>query len=328
VQQDQLQNLLALLADGDYHSGSELGELLGVSRTAVWKHLQKLAELGVELDSSRGRGYRLPGGLELLSAESINARLAKGGPPLTLEVLPLVDSTNSRLMAAADRLPVGAVCIAEQQSAGRGRRGRAWVSPFARNLYFSVLWRFDGGAAELEGLSLAVGVCIADALESLGLSGVTLKWPNDVLADNKKLAGILLEMSGDPAGACHLVVGVGINVEMSQASAAEIDQPWVDVASLAQRQGLAQISRNELCACVLTKLAALLSQYSAQGFAHWRERWMARAAFLGEPVKLLTATQETHGTFIGVDNSGALRLASATGEQLIYGGEVSLRSSS
>ena len=325
MQQDQLQSLLAVLADGEYHSGSELGELLGVSRTAVWKHLQKLAELGVELDSSRGRGYRLPGGLELLSAESIAMQLPEGGAPLILEVLPLVDSTNTRLMAGAERLPAGAVCIAEQQSAGRGRRGRAWVSPFARNLYFSMLWRFDGGAAELEGLSLAVGVCIAEALESFGIAGVALKWPNDVLADNKKLAGILLEMSGDPAGACHLVVGVGINVEMSLAAAAEIDQPWIDVVSLTNAQQLDRISRNALCACVLAKLAGLLSDYPEQGFAYWRQRWMARAAFLGESVRLVTPTQETLGRLVGVDSSGALRLSTSGGEQLFYGGEVSLR---
>ncbi|WP_049724098.1 bifunctional biotin--[acetyl-CoA-carboxylase] ligase/biotin operon repressor BirA [Gilvimarinus polysaccharolyticus] len=325
MQQDQLQSLLAVLADGEYHSGSELGELLGVSRTAVWKHLQKLAELGVALDSSRGRGYRLPGGMELLAAESISAQLPEGGLSLALEVLPLVDSTNTRLMANAEQLPAGAVCIAEQQSAGRGRRGRTWVSPFARNLYFSMLWRFDGGAAELEGLSLAVGVCIAETLESFGLTGITLKWPNDVLVENKKLAGILLEMSGDPAGTCHLVIGVGINVEMSLAAATGIDQPWVDVASLARVQGCERVSRNALCAGVLARLAALLEDYPEQGFADWRERWMMRAAFLGAPVRLITATQETLGTLTGVDKSGALVLSTAAGEQLFYGGEVSLR---
>lgn len=328
MRQDQLHSLLAVLADGQYHSGQELGELLGVSRTAVWKHLQKLAELNVKLDSSPGRGYRLPGGLELLDADTITALLPSTGVPLSLEVVPLVDSTNSRLMAGAGQLPTGAVCIAEQQSGGRGRRGRGWVSPFARNLYFSVLWRFDGGAAELEGLSLAVGVCIAEALESFGITGLALKWPNDVLAEGKKLAGILLEMSGDPSGACHLVVGVGINVAMPPAAAADIDQPWIDAASLTRAQGLEPVSRNKLCASVLTKLAGLLQHYPEQGFAHWRERWMRRAAFLGEPVRLVTATQETQGSLLGVSDSGALRLATSSGEQLMYGGEVSLRAGS
>ncbi|WP_041522334.1 bifunctional biotin--[acetyl-CoA-carboxylase] ligase/biotin operon repressor BirA [Gilvimarinus agarilyticus] len=328
MQQDQLQSLLAVLADGEYHSGSELGELLGVSRAAVWKHLQKLSELGIELDSSRGRGYCLPGGLELLSESKIAACMSANAALLSLEVLPLVDSTNTRLMSRAEQLPSGVVCIAEQQSAGRGRRGRAWVSPFARNLYFSMLWRFDGGAAELEGLSLAVGVCIAEALESLGVVGVSLKWPNDVLADGKKLAGILLEMSGDPAGACHLVIGVGINVDMAAAQALDIDQPWVDVASLARAQGLAPISRNVLCARVLSNLCDLLSEYPEYGFARWRERWMARAAHLNKPVRLTTASQQIQGVLVGVDVSGALKLATDAGEQLVYGGEVSLRSES
>jgi BirA family biotin operon repressor/biotin-[acetyl-CoA-carboxylase] ligase len=328
VRQDQLQNLLGVLADGEYHSGRELGELLGVSRTAVWKHLQKLSELGVTLHSGRGRGYCLPGGLELLNAEAIAAQLPTFEPPLALEVLPLVDSTNSRLMREAERLPSGTVCLAEQQSAGRGRRGRAWVSPFARNLYLSVLWHFDGGAAELEGLSLAVGVGIAEALESFGVAGVTLKWPNDVLANGRKLAGILLEMSGDAAGACQLVVGVGINIEMTAVAAQAIDQPWCDVASLVAEQGLPKVQRNDLCAAVLARLVPLLANFPQEGFAHWRSRWVSRAAFMGQPVKLSAAKNETFGVLRGVDDRGALRLETVNGEQLVYGGEVSLRAES
>src|SRR5690606_2045397 len=165
LHQDTFLRLLHLLADGDYHSGEELGALLGVSRAAVWKHVQKLEHLGVELSSQRSKGYRIAGGLELLQEQAIVAAMPEGSAPPLLVILPETDSTNSYLINTQG-LPTATVCLAERQLAGRGRRGRAWVSPFARNIYLSVLWRFEGGASVLEGLSLAVGVAITRALAS------------------------------------------------------------------------------------------------------------------------------------------------------------------
>lgn len=317
------QAILELLADGNYHSGKDLGELLGVSRTAVWKHLQKLEAYGVPLESVKGKGYRLPGGLELLDA----ARIQSGLTPLArsflseLDVRQSVDSTNVQAMARANAGGGhGYVCLAEHQTAGRGRRGRQWLSPFGQSLYCSVVVEFEGGAAALEGLSLAVGVALVRAVRALGASDVGLKWPNDVLSRGRKLAGILLEMTGDPAGICQVVVGVGLNVRVAPGAATAIDQPWTDMNEL-----LPGISRNDLAVAMLNELLPLLAHYHLQGFAAYREEWEQAHVFAGQPVRLLTASEELHGLAVGVTNTGALRLQIGDTVAEFHGGEVSLR---
>lgn len=318
-----LQAILALMADGEYHSGKDLGELLGVSRTAVWKHLQKLEAYGIPLESVKGKGYRLRGGLELLDADRIRAGLSPvaAGFLSELDVRQSVDSTNVQAMARAVAGGAhGYVCLAEHQSAGRGRRGRAWVSPFGQSLYCSVVVEFSGGAAALEGLSLAVGVALVRAAKQLGAEGVGLKWPNDVLWQGRKLAGVLLEMTGDPAGACQVVVGIGLNVSMAQESAADIDQPWADM-----NQVLPGVSRNELAAVMLDQLLPVLATYHLQGFAAYRQEWEAAHVHAGSDVRLLTVSEDIAGVALGVTDSGALRLQIGDTVQEFNGGEVSLR---
>ncbi|WP_439136337.1 bifunctional biotin--[acetyl-CoA-carboxylase] ligase/biotin operon repressor BirA [Pseudomaricurvus sp.] len=318
-----LQAILSLMADGEYHSGKDLGELLGVSRTAVWKYLQKLEAYGIPLESVKGKGYRLPGGLELLDAKRVRAGLsgAAAGFLSELDVRQSVDSTNVQAMARAGAGGAqGYVCLAEHQTAGRGRRGRAWVSPFGQSLYCSVVVEFDGGAAALEGLSLAVGVALVRAVKQLGVEGVGLKWPNDVLWEGRKLAGVLLEMTGDPAGVCQVVVGIGLNVRMAEASAVAIDQPWADM-----NQILPGVSRNELAAALLDQLLPMLATYHLAGFSTYRQEWEVAHVHAGREVKLLTASEDIRGVALGVTDSGALRLQIGDTVQEFNGGEVSLR---
>jgi BirA family transcriptional regulator, biotin operon repressor / biotin---[acetyl-CoA-carboxylase] ligase len=320
--------LLPMLADGEFHSGQDLADALGVSRTAVWKQLNRLENLGLELESVRGLGYRIPGGLELLEAERIPGALAPGASALLGELLVLssVDSTNAEVLR---RMAAGAgsglVCTAEQQTAGRGRRGRQWFSPFARNLYLSLGWRFSQGAAALEGLSLAVGVGVVRALEAVGVPPVQLKWPNDVLHGNRKLGGILLEMAGDAAGACQVVVGVGLNVTMPVTAGENIDQPWTDLAAVCGGQAP---GRNALLAALLDELLPLLAGFEATGFAPWRERWLALDAYADAPVVVSSADQQVAGVARGVDARGALQLETTVGVQSLFGGEISLRAAS
>lgn len=321
-----LLTLLRRLSDGEFHSGEDLGEILAISRTAVWKQLQKLRDLGVPCETVRGRGYRLAAPLELLDTECIAQ--AANIDPGRIQLALVTDSTNTQLLSQAAHLPSGSFCLAEQQTAGKGRRGREWISPFGCNLYCSGLWQLEGGAARLEGLSLAVGVCIARVLESVGLEGIQLKWPNDVLVEGKKLAGILLEMSGDPAGDCRVVVGVGVNLHMPAGAGEKIDQPWVDLRQLTDAQGCAPVSRNRLAGLLIGELNKLMPSYEHQGFAPWRSSWLRRAAYLGGQVCLQTANRETCGQFVGVSESGALRLQVEGDEQLFYGGELSLRAKS
>ncbi|MEM6582348.1 MAG: bifunctional biotin--[acetyl-CoA-carboxylase] ligase/biotin operon repressor BirA [Pseudomonadota bacterium] len=318
--------LLPLLADGEISSGQALAQALGISRTAVWKQLSALQALGINIESVKGRGYRIPGGLDLLRESVIRSALsAEAKSHLShLVLLETTDSTNTETMRQLrSRGGSGLVCTAEQQTAGRGRRGRTWVSPFASNLYLSIGWQYQQGAATLEGLSLAVGVAVARALAAQGLPRVGLKWPNDILYQGAKLGGILLEMEGDAAGACQVVVGVGLNVSMPKQAADGIDQAWTDLTTV--NEGESPV-RSVLLASLMNELLPLLADFEHQGFAPWRTAWLELDAFADAPVLLHTGNAVTQGVARGVDNRGALMLETPEeGLQRIYGGEISLR---
>ena len=317
--------LIPMLADGDFHSGQDLATALGVSRTAVWKQLNRLQDLGLAVESVKGRGYRLPGGVELLDGTRIRAGLDAPVLGLLRELLLLeiVDSTNAEALrrVAAGGGP-GLVCSAEQQTAGRGRRGRTWVSPYARNIYLSLVWEYHEGAAALEGLSLAVGVAVARALAHLGLPPLQLKWPNDLLHAGAKLGGVLLEMAGDAAGRCQVVIGVGLNVAMPSVAAKDIDQEWTDLTTIS---GGSAPGRNAVVASLLNELLPLAASFARTGFAPWREPWMALDAFADTPVVMHSGEQRQAGIARGVDERGALQLETTLGLRPIYGGEISLR---
>jgi BirA family biotin operon repressor/biotin-[acetyl-CoA-carboxylase] ligase len=318
--------LLPLLADGEFHSGQGLANALGISRTAIWKQLNKLEALGLNIESVKGRGYRIPGGIELLDADLVHLGLDTRGSELFQELIidEVVDSTNAEAMRRVEQ-GAGVVFTAEQQTAGRGRRGRPWVSPYARNLYLSVIGEFTQGAAALEGLSLAAGVAVSRALKKSGISDVQLKWPNDVLHNGAKLGGILLEMVGDAAGHCQVVVGVGLNVAMPSATASSIKQDWTDVATIASAVGVPCPGRNALLAALLNELLPLVNTFEAEGFAPWQQAWQALDAHAGKPVVLTGGSKQVAGVARGVNERGALQLETTLGVQSVFGGEISLR---
>lgn len=309
-----MQTLLKLLSDGRFHSGEELGALLGVSRSAVWKRLEGFErDYGMVVQRVRGRGYRLEEPLSIIAPRS-----EAGLWPL--DVLFSIDSTNAEVLR---RLSAGAVApfaiLGERQTAGRGRRGRQWESPFGANLYYTLGISVRGGAQELEGLSLVVGLAVAKAIHALGVKDVGLKWPNDVLVGGKKIAGILLELTGDPADICSVAIGVGINVNMRKAEA--IDQPWTSV-----REALGRlVDRNELLQALESQLAHMLSRHRERGFAASREEWESLHLWQGRQVTLSTAANTIVGRALGIDERGALRLLVDGKEQSYSGGELSLR---
>lgn len=319
------------MADGEYHSGEALGQAVGVSRAAVWKNLQHLIELGLNVERTKGRGYCLLGGVSLLSSEQIVASpyiglevLSGGLGTPNIQVKQSIDSTNKYMLECiAEGQDVDrAVCLAEMQTAGRGRRGRAWVSPYASNIYMSIARRFTQGVASMEGLSLAVGVVICDALQALGVDGVSLKWPNDVLYRGKKLGGVLLEISGDLSGDCHVVVGVGLNVAMRESQADAIGQPWVSLAQILDGEAIA---RNDVAAAMVGRLLPMLETYESAGFAAYRSRWESLNAHQGQAVIIQSGTRGVDGQMLGVTDSGALKLLVDGTEQCFVGGELSLR---
>lgn len=313
-------DVLKQLADGEFHSGTALGERLSVSRTAIWKALQCCESLGLELQSVRGRGYRLVRPLELLDETRIRQELINAGSSADAAIVihAELDSTNRWLLAQQD--VHARVCLTERQTEGRGRRGRHWVSPFAANVYLSMGWRFYAGPAALGGLSLAVGVAVIRALSSLGVDGLGLKWPNDVLANGAKLGGILLELRGETDGPSEVIIGIGINVAMPAAPATAIDQAWTDLTSLK-----GPVSRNQLVAVLLVELQRCLHAFAREGFAAVHAEWQALDVFRGREVVLDAHREQVRGVVRGVDNNGALLLECADGLRRFNAGEVSLR---
>ncbi|MFC6337694.1 bifunctional biotin--[acetyl-CoA-carboxylase] ligase/biotin operon repressor BirA [Pseudomonas sp. CCM 7891] len=311
--------LLKLLKDGRFHSGEALGAALGVSRSAVWKQLQHLeAELNLSIHKVRGRGYQLAEPLVLLCADEISANAPSSAWPVYIS-----DSTDSTNAEALRLVEMGQVApflvLSEQQTAGRGRRGRKWVSPFAQNVYYSLVLRIDGGLRQLEGLSLVVGLAVMQALREVGVKGAGLKWPNDVLVGQKKIAGILLELVGDPADICHVVLGVGVNVNMRKA--AEVDQQWTSV----QLETGRAIDRNYLVACLGLQLQAYLHRHQGGGFCAMQAEWEQSHLWQGKPVSLIAGVSQIDGVVLGVDGQGALRLSVDGVEKTYSGGELSLR---
>jgi BirA family biotin operon repressor/biotin-[acetyl-CoA-carboxylase] ligase len=313
--------LLGLLADGEFHSGAELGQALGVSRAAIWKTLGKLEELELPLERTRQHGYRIAGGVDLHDAAAIRVALGDAARSLLrdITVVDVIDSTNEQAKRAADPLNGGGICyLAERQTGGRGRMGRRWVSPFARNLYLTVAWEFDGGIAVVEGLSLAVGVAARRALAAIGVTDIGLKWPNDLLRSGRKLGGILIEVIGDPQGVCRVITGIGINVAMPAVAAREIDQPWRDLSDC-------RVSRDRLAAALLEQLLPLLHGFPERGFRAYREEWEAAHVHQGRPVRISTGSRVIDGLARGVNEQGALALECSDGLRFFSGGEVSVR---
>lgn len=308
--------LLRLLADGRFHSGEELGAQLGISRSAVWKQLQQLElEYGLDLQRVRGKGYRLGQPLSLLCAEQIRQSL----PGLNVLVEESVDSTNALALRQLGKFEPPYVVLAEAQTAGRGRRGRQWVSPYGENLYFSLVIRIERAATQLQALSLVVGLVVLRTLQLMGLGDLGLKWPNDLLVSGKKIAGILLELNGDPADICHVVIGIGINANMT--SGKGVDQPWTSI--LGETGRLAD--RTRLAATLAEQLEQALEQHRELGFSAFHREWERHHLWQGREVRLISGVHEVSGTALGVTGEGALRMLVDGVEQVYSGGELSLR---
>jgi BirA family biotin operon repressor/biotin-[acetyl-CoA-carboxylase] ligase len=313
--------LLRLLADGGWRSGVDLARHLGLSRAAVSKQAQGLARWGLEVHTERARGYRLSPALNLLDLPRLRQALAGSAAAYDeIELFDTVPSTNAHLMA---RIVAGGagVCLAEHQSAGRGRRGRAWHSPFGRNLYLSVAQAYEAGSAALTGLSLAIGAALAEALTGLGIEGVGLKWPNDLLCGGAKLGGILIELQGDTQGPCWAVAGIGLNVNMDASDGALIDQPWTSLARLAGRNW----DRTALAAQVITSVRRVMFGFPAGGLAPWLDAYTRFDLLANRPVQVDWAGERISGVARGIDASGALLLDCQGERRALWGGEVTVR---
>jgi BirA family biotin operon repressor/biotin-[acetyl-CoA-carboxylase] ligase len=316
--------LLRRLADGELHSGETLAAATGVTRARVSQILRASEAAGFTLERVRGVGYRLVDPVPFLDRGAIVAALGPTASRLKIEVADSVDSTSSELLRRAARQAVDRqVLVAEWQTAGRGRRGRAWSAVAGGSLTFSLGWRFEQGAGFLAGLSLAVGVALCRALDAAGFKDIQLKWPNDLVHRHCKIGGILIEISGDALGPALAIIGVGLNVRLPTAARRDIAQPVTDLAAIDKDRAL---DRNRLLAFILAELVALLERYAHDGFAPFVGEWQRRHALQKKPVRvLLPDGSVAAGDVVGVDASGALVLDQRGRRVRFVSGEVSLR---
>jgi len=307
--------IIKMLSLGEFVSGEVLGAELGISRAAIGKQIKGITSWGLDIYSVQGKGYRLSKPIQLLDKMILGQLTQKH-----IELVPVIDSTNQYLLDRIDALENGSVCIAEYQAQGRGRRGRQWLSPFGSNLYLSMYWKLEAGMAASLGLSLVVGVAIVEALESIGIHGIKLKWPNDLYYQDKKLAGILVEMNGQAGGAANLVIGMGMNINMPE-EIEGIDQPWTSLSRVTQTLP----DRNRLAAALINTLNETLVQYEFHGMTGFIDRWNRLDNFLNRPAKLVMSNRNIHGIVRGISEQGAILIETDNGIESYIGGEVSLR---
>ncbi len=311
--------LIQQLANGEFNSGEALGELVGVSRSAIANHMKYLIDIGLDVFSVKGRGYRLAQPIQLLDQGKILRILGHSNKDL-VEVVNIINSTNTYIKERLKDLPQGFVCIAESQTNGRGRRGKTWVSPFGSSVYMSMAWTFRGGYQSMAGLSLLVGIAINRALKEIGVNDCKLKWPNDIYHDFRKLAGILVEVEGQVGSDASAVIGIGININLPS-TIDGIDQPFIDLTSISENP----VDRNELIALLISTLTKMLKEFETRGLAPFMAEWKDADLFYNEYVYLESGSNRIHGISKGINESGALLLENAGKLTPHHGGEISVR---
>lgn len=316
----ELLNLVDALADGEWHSGEDLAALAGITRAALSKRMEKLRDWQMDIETRTGLGYKLTAPLQRLEAAALQAVV----PGVQVRVAAVTDSTNAQLLATdSDADPQ--VLFAEFQTAGRGRRGREWVSPFGANLYFSLAWSFPQWPRQLTTLSLVVGVACARALQEVGLDAVRLKWPNDLHVDGRKLGGILIEHRAEAGGPCRVIIGIGINVAMTGAQAQAVSQPWIGLHEALAAHGQPSVTRRAFAAALLKQLTQAVKTFEQSGFDAFAAEWSALDLTRDREVTVQGQTSAYNGIARGVDEQGALRVETMGQFQTVHSGEVSLR---
>lgn len=305
--------LIQLLSDGQFHSGEELAAVFGITRAGINKYIKILREWGISLSSIQGKGYCLDYPLDLLSKDKIDNYYQADS---RVEILPIIDSTNQYLLNKISSLTSGDSCTAEFQSKARGRRGNQWFAPFGSNLYFSMYWRLDQGIAAVMGLSLVVGIVVADTLRQLSGQDIKVKWPNDLYLNDKKLAGILVELVARTGDLAHAVIGVGVNLNMKNPDTNIVNQEWACLGA---------IDRNLCVAKIAQALKIKLTAFEQNGLASFIEDWDRLDNFANRHVKLLIGDNVVRGIAKGINEQGALMLEQAGVITPYIGGEISLR---
>lgn len=314
---NNLAKLVKVMRDGEFHDGNALGETLNMTRSAVWKMIKKLEKYGVEINSVKGKGYALCEPLILLDAGQIQTGINHQDCAITL--FESIDSTNEYLKNIRSKKM--RVCVAEQQTSGKGRLNRSWYSPFAQNIYLSCLYPFTKDISELAGLSLVVSLAIASTLRSFGLNEkLFAKWPNDVLYDGSKLSGTLIEVQAESHGACHAVIGIGLNVNMLLDSSHEITQGWTSMRKITGEY----LDRNAVVVKLINDLHDYLQRFSQHGFKDFISEWQHLDCMHGKEITLKNHNETISGIMSGINAQGHLLLKTAEGERSFSSGDTSV----
>ena len=319
-------DILSMLADGKFHSGEDIATAFGITRASVWKKIHKLqSDCQLKIDAVTGKGYRIPGGIDLLNKDRIERYLKEQDTVIgSIELFHCAESTNQYLLDLADTRQSGIqCCLAEMQTNGRGRRGRQWVSPYGKSIYLSLSNWLNMAMHELSGLSLVVGVAVAETLHNTGLTDIALKWPNDLHVNEKKLGGILLELQGEAQGPVRVVLGLGLNMDLPMDIKQQIDQPVTDVKS-----HLKQLpSRSTLVSQIISNIAEKLRIFEQQGLVPFIDSWNQFDLYIGLPVSVISTSGSVKGIYRGINQAGELILETDKGIKVCNAGEVSLRKS-
>lgn len=314
-----LRALITLLNDGQFHTGSVLGEALNVSRNAIWKMVQQLETLGVVVESQAKKGYRLQAALDLLDADWIRQHAGlKTQDALT--IYGSIASTQDAVRKQTDT--AGWVfCLAEHQTQGRGRFARPWQSSFASNLLLSCGWHIAKDPSQLAGLSQVVSLSIVSALQDLGFKEpLKIKWPNDVLWQGHKLAGVLIELNGEGHHSSQVIIGIGLNINMPSHEQRAIDRPVTALNTLA---GSLQ-NRSRIAAGVIKHLIHNLERFASSGFGPYLSTWKQYDALAGQTITLHNGRQVITGTAVGVNTLGCLLVEQEHEVKAYSAGEVTL----
>jgi BirA family biotin operon repressor/biotin-[acetyl-CoA-carboxylase] ligase len=317
--------VLQLLTSGEYVSGEKIGHKLGISRMAVSKAIKRLKENDVPVTSVSGRGYRLQRDYQLLDRQRMEKLLDQQGlHGCELHVLESVASTSDYLLDLDQKSGVNvSVCLTEEQAQGRGRRERSWVATPYRNIIMSIACQFENGMADLSGLGVVAGISIIEVLHTFGLDEeIGLKWPNDIVWQDRKLGGLLIDVKGEHDGPCRAVLGFGLNLSLSESDADALDQPFTTLEEIHDEP----IDRNALIVDLIVGLAGMLQSYPSKGISHWHEAWQFHDRLYQRPVTVIRGDESIIGTALGINEQGGLMVSQENGEAMhFYSGEVSLR---
>lgn len=314
--------IIQKLADGHFHSGQQLGDELGLSRAAINNHIEKLANLGLDIYRVTGKGYKLAEPIQLLDTAKFQSHLQQAKSEELVTLKHVTESTNDDIksqLVTVGTLPAGTAVLAEMQTKGRGRRGKQWFSPFACNLYMSIYWPLPQGLNSAIGLSVILGIAVAETLVAAGVDGVSLKWPNDVYIRRQKVAGILVELEGQAQGEGHAIVGIGVNLSLP--ANAPIDQPFTAIHEHLE----GELDRNQWAAKLYSHCLQLLHEHDANGLSPFIQRWRELDHFYQQPLKLLLGQHEQVGIGLGIDDLGAFLLKQGDEVKRYFGGEISVR---